>query len=71
MWPYLDVAVVVAGVAAEARVDENGVQVVYQWIPMRLGHVGAQVEVLRVPHILCRGELIFNQLLFDFTSEVI
>lgn len=48
----LDVAVVVAGVAAEARVDENGVQVVYQWIPMRLGHVGAQVEVLSVPHIL-------------------
>ena len=64
VWPYLHIAVVVAGVAAEAGVDEHAVQIVDQRIPMGLGHVGTHVKVLRIPHVLCMDEA-FHELLFE------
>ena len=50
--PYLNVAEVVSCVAAEARVDQHGVQAVHLRLALALGHEGPHVKVLWVPDVL-------------------
>ena len=49
---YLNVAEVVSCVAAEARMDQHGVQTVHLRLALALGHEGPHVKVLWVPHVL-------------------
>lgn len=53
---HLHVAVVVAGVAAVARVHQDGIEAVDHRLTAALGHVGPDVQELGVPHILGGGE---------------
>ena len=48
----LHVAVIVPGVAAVARVDEDSVQPIHDRLATALGHVRADVQELWVAHIL-------------------
>lgn len=50
--PHLDVAVVVAGVTAVARVHQNSVEAVHYRVAGALGHVGSDIQEFWVAHIL-------------------
>lgn len=53
---HLYVAVVVSSIAAEARVHQHSIQPINLRLSMSLRHVGPQVKILTVSHILGRGE---------------
>lgn len=45
-----------AGVAAVARVDQDGVEPVQDGLAVTLGHVGTDVQELRIADLLCENQ---------------
>ena len=50
--PYLDITVVVAGVAAVPRMHQDGVEAVHDGVAGALRHVGPDIQELGVAHVL-------------------
>ena len=51
-FPYLNVAVIVTGVAAIPRMDQDSVETIHHRVSDVLGHVGSDVQELWVTHVL-------------------
>lgn len=59
---YLNIAVVVSSMTAEARVDQHSIQPIDLGLSLGLRHEGPQVQILQILHILTTTQKLLNDI---------